>query len=156
METGKKRGCLTAALIAVGCILGVAALILGPIVYQVSFRREEIAEFHSEDGAYTLTVTRVGEPMFFSPDCCELTLKRGRKRISQSGCEVANDGGRAYPENFAIQWDEEKVTVTISPQEGLDEKYELWFDGNVTVFTLYKDTATETAAVSFLSLVYDA
>lgn len=46
--------------------------------------------------------------------------------------------------------------MIVSSKEGLDEKYELWFDGNVTVFTLYKDTATETAAVSFLSLVYDA
>lgn len=44
----------------------------------------------------------------------------------------------------------------VSSKEGLDEKYELWFDGNVTVFTLYQDTATETAAVSFLCLVYDA
>lgn len=65
-------------------------------------------------------------------------------------------GGFAHPSNFAVQWEEEKVTVIVSSKEGLDEKYELWFDGNVTVFTLYKDTATETAAVSFLSLVYDA
>lgn len=160
METGKRNGCLQSILITVGIfaaiIFLIAAILVGVFLYHVEFRREKLTEFHSEDGAYTLTVTRVGEPMFFSPDYCELTLKRGRKRISQSGCEVANDGAFAHSSNFAVQWEEEKVTVIVSSEEGLDEKYELWFDGSITSSTLYEDTATETAAVSFLCLVYDA
>lgn len=149
MDAGKRRGCLTAVLIAAGCFLLIVFLLVGVFLYQTEFRREELTEFHSPDGAYTLTVTSIGEPDWpFGAAHCELALKRGRKRISRPHCEVWNDGGWAYPENFAVQWDEEKATVIVSSEEALDEKYELWFDGSVTSLTLYEDTAAETAAVS--------
>lgn len=157
METGKKRGCLTAVLIAVGCVLGIISLMVGVFIYKTCFHKEKIMESCSEDGKYILTISSVGEPDWpFGAAHCELSLKQGWKRVGHCRCDIWNDGGWAYPENFAIQWDEEKVTVTISPEEGLDEKYELWFDGSVTSSTLYKDTATVLAAVSFLCFVYGA
>lgn len=137
METGKRSGCLTVVL----CVWGVVALLVGVVFYWISVEKEKniaeptvLMESAAEDEMHTLTIYSVGEPRgCFGSVPCRFQLKRWGLVLYEYSFEVANDGGYARPDNFAIEWDTKKVTVTVSADEAYDKDYILWFDGSVTV-----------------------
>lgn len=136
MEAGKRNGCL----IVLVCVLLVGLLLAGTVIYLLLTEEPTpaglsvIVESASEDGNSSLTIYNVGEPEWsFGNAHCRFQLKNWGLVLYEYSFDVANDGGYARPDNFAIQWDTKKVTVTVSADEAYDKDYILWFDGSVTV-----------------------
>lgn len=121
---------LRAVLITLGALAALLAVLLGMFLYEVDYKRYPVAAWTSPDGAWELAAVQLGEPGFpFGPASCALELRRGGRLAARRDVTVSNDGGDARPEDFAVTWAPDAVTVIVSGEEQEDETWVISFEG---------------------------
>ena len=113
------RGCLA----AVGAVALCLAALAGGIWYRVEVAPTEVLTDVSPDGAYELTIDRVGEPDWpFGATHCRFTLRGEGRQILERAFSIQDDGAVARADG---------VQVVVSGSEQGDRVYILRFDGSV-------------------------
>ena len=121
------RGCLA----AVGAVALCLAALAGGIWYRVEVAPTEVLTDVSPDGAYELTIDRVGEPDWpFGATHCRFTLRGEGRQILERAFSIQDDGAVARADNFAVRWRADGVQVVVSGSEQGDRVYVLGFDGS--------------------------
>ena len=86
------RGCLA----AVGAVALCLAALAGGIWYRVEVAPTEVLTDVSPDGAYELTIDRVGEPDWpFGATHCRFTLRKEGRQILERAFSIQDDGAVA-------------------------------------------------------------
>ena len=111
----RKHGVLFYLLITVA-VIGVACF--GYLKYRTDYALEEITSSKSPDQKHELVIYQVGTPGFpFGSGTCRLVLKQGKKKLASEDVEMANDGKWPDEENFAVEWLDDEVRVTVMGEE---------------------------------------
>ena len=130
MENRKRA--VRSLLLAVGAALLLLAGAAGYFVYRTQYAPTPVLRSASADGAYTLTVSMLGEPDFpFGAAHCRAELFRGVLRVVWVPFAIWDDGAAAREENFSVEWEEDRVRLRIMGSEQEDLELALGFDGTV-------------------------
>lgn len=81
-------------------------------------------------GEYTIKLYSTSSPVWpFGPQDCRIVLTRNNKNISIIDFELRNDGKSMNEHNWKVNWENDKVMVTIIGEEQKDEIYYLYYNG---------------------------
>ena len=117
-------------LIILGCFALLLLAAFGGFLYVTRYRVAEVDRSISPDGDYTLLLQAVGEPAWpFGSAPGRLVLRHERQTISKTGIEVADDGAPLTAGNWNVDWEQDRVRVTLQADEQMDELWVLGFDG---------------------------
>ena len=114
----------------VAAIFIIIAAFWGSFVYVSEYKITKADTSVSPDGTYELVLQAVGEADFpFGPASGRLVLYKGKRRISQAGFELFDDGRSIRSNIWEVTWHEDYVAVILSGDEQSDEQIILYFDG---------------------------
>ena len=118
---------LTVFLVAAMLFIGLVAAALAHFDW-VNHKRPTLIDTEiSPDGGYSLRLEQIGEPMFFAPASARITLWRseGSQPLNTLEASVSNDGAGLHPETWLVEWQADRVTVTLRGCEQPDAIYTL-------------------------------
>lgn len=129
------RESLEKGLKIIGIVLGVlfllAGVAFGMLLYEMYYKKTEIGQEQSADGAYALTIMQIGEPGFpFGPVDGRFTLQKDGETINTRTFTVNNDGVGLDYEDFVLFWKEDCVRIRVSGSEQEDVMYTLYYNGD--------------------------
>ncbi len=123
---------IKAVIIAAILIFLAALFFAGRFFYITRYKITDIDTSVSEDGNYFLAYQNVGEPDWpFGASRVRLVLRGGKKNIIRFPFEIRNDGKWPAPEQWRVDWKEDRVEVTVFGEEQADMQYILYFNGTV-------------------------
>ena len=100
------------------------ALTAGSALYWKEHRRTEV--LRTENGAYTLIVRMIGDPVFpFGEVHCEALLKHGIRTEDQMDFIMQNDGKVPAEDSFRVEWNGASAALTVYAEEAEEEVYVL-------------------------------
>ncbi|MCD7928338.1 MAG: hypothetical protein LUF80_05690 [Oscillospiraceae bacterium] len=148
-RTGKIAIAVAGVLAGLAVVLSLAFLYV-TILYPAYYKTEVVDVQRSPDGTHQVTLQSVGTPYFpFGSAPGQLILSGDESVISRARIEIANDGGSFTENSWSVAWYDDRVEITLSGSEQLDELVSLHFDGqieSVRLDTHYgKITESETA-----------
>lgn len=110
------------------------------ILYTVNYKKTIRETSISPDGKHELLLQSVGEPDWpFGPARGQLVLKEGKKKVSETGFVLRDDGGIISESCWKVTWYEDYVEIILSGKEQLDEQIILYFDGTKEMQQLIDD-----------------
>ncbi len=96
----------------------------------MDFSRTTVDTETSPNGKYTVTLQQIGSPEFpFGSVTAKITLKneKGKKIESVKG-EINNDGGSLYESQWELDWQSEKVLITVRGADGDIYNYSMQYE----------------------------
>jgi len=122
---GGLKGCLIVFLVFVVLVIigTLGAKIIDHIPREIAIQ---------ENGIYTVVLQATSSPVFpFGPQDGRIVLKENSKEISKIDFELSNDGKSMDKSNWKVEWASDKVAVTIMGEEQNDEKFILYYNGEI-------------------------
>ncbi len=128
-RTGKIAIAVAGVLAGLAVVLSLAFLYV-TVLYPAYYKTEVVDVQRSPDGAHQVTLQSVGTPYFpFGSAPGRLILSGDESVISRARIEIANDGGSFTENSWSVAWYDDRVEITLSGSEQLDELVSLYFDG---------------------------
>jgi len=126
MEQYKEQGSVwakralkaTAAVIVVG-VLGIAAVKFCDHIPRTVAKEE--------NGVYSAALQATSSPFLFGPQDGRIVLKRNGKSIQTEDFWIANDGKYMDESNWSVEWQSDRVIVTIMGEEQSDHAYTFFY-----------------------------
>ena len=117
------KACLIAFLVIIGLIIiGIAGIeIIDHIPRVIAIQENDI---------YTVELQATSSPDWpFGSQDGRIVLKENSKIKSKINFILSNDGKGMRDGNWTVEWDSDKVAVTIMGEEQKDERYFLYYNG---------------------------
>ena len=117
------QSCLIFVLIVIGLV------ILAIIIFKIIEHIPETEDTQS-NGNYTVTLQSLGSPIWpFGPQDGQIILEKDDETISEIKFVLRNDGKNMSEYNWDVEWQSDKVIVTIIGEEQNDEIFILSYNG---------------------------
>lgn len=87
---------------------------------------------YEEHNTYTVELQATSSPDFpFGSQDGRIVLKNGSKKVCKVNFVLSNDGKSMGENNWKVEWETDKVIVTIVGEEQTDKIYNLYYNGEV-------------------------
>ena len=110
-------------------LIGLIVILLIVLFGSLFKKRTLIVTSVSDDNIHTVSIYMVGDPEFpYGNTNCQAVLNENNKTINKQDIILKNDGKIAMEENFAIEWQTDKVIITAMAEEMDPEQYTFTFN----------------------------
>lgn len=110
-------------------LIGLIVILLIVLFGSLFKKRTLIVTSFSDDNIHTVSIYMIGDPEFpYGSTNCQAVLNENNKAINKQDIILKNDGKIAMEENFAIEWQTDKVIITAMAEEMDPEQYTFTFN----------------------------
>lgn len=110
-------------------LIGLIVILLIVLFGSLFKKKTLIIKSVSDDNIHTVSIYMVGDPEFpYGSTNCQAVLNENNKTINKQDIILKNDGKIAMEENFAIEWQTDKVIITAMAEEMDPEQYVFTFN----------------------------
>ena len=110
-------------------LIGLIVILLIVLFGSLFKKKTLIIKSVSDDNIHTVSIYMVGDPEFpYGSTNCQAVLSENNKTINKQDIILKNDGKIAMEENFAIEWQTDKVIITAMAEEMDQEQYIFTFN----------------------------